>query len=140
MILHPIIDLLKRIVVALPDYGGGGGELPEGMTNTGSGEIIFASRTVLNTPIDLGVDFTPKFVLIWTTETIGNGNLFWGGAVRLLTDSTGSFRYGYCISSPYEQISYYSSDTDFFINGETLNMSHGARYYAPATYYWFAFD
>lgn len=26
MILHPIIDLLKRIVVALPDYAGGGGE------------------------------------------------------------------------------------------------------------------
>ena len=26
MILHTIIDLLKRIVVALPDYGGGGGE------------------------------------------------------------------------------------------------------------------
>lgn len=25
MILHPIIDLLKRIVVALPDYAGGGG-------------------------------------------------------------------------------------------------------------------
>ena len=25
MILHPIIDLLKRIVVALPDYTGGGG-------------------------------------------------------------------------------------------------------------------
>ena len=24
--LHPIIELLKRIVVALPDYGGGGGE------------------------------------------------------------------------------------------------------------------
>lgn len=28
MILHPIIDLLKRIVIALPDYAGGGGELP----------------------------------------------------------------------------------------------------------------
>lgn len=26
MILNPIIDLLKRIVVALPDYAGGGGE------------------------------------------------------------------------------------------------------------------
>lgn len=36
MILHPIIDLLKRIVVALPDYAGGGGEdlLEQRISNT----------------------------------------------------------------------------------------------------------
>ena len=41
MILHPIIDLLKRIVIALPGYAGGGGELPDGMNHVGSGEVLF---------------------------------------------------------------------------------------------------
>ena len=31
MILYPIIDLLKRIVVALPDYGGGGTSITDGI-------------------------------------------------------------------------------------------------------------
>lgn len=45
MTLHPIIDLLKRIVIALPDYAGGGGSawehvqytLAEDWTTTAAG-------------------------------------------------------------------------------------------------------
>lgn len=45
MILHPIIDLLKRIVVALPDYASGGGELPESITAIDGGTFSLASDT-----------------------------------------------------------------------------------------------
>lgn len=53
MILHPIIDLLKRIVVALPDYGGGGTSITDGIVFTSvdeNGRPITADIYGINIP------------------------------------------------------------------------------------------
>ena len=49
MILHPIIDLLKRIVVALPDYAGGGGG-----NESGTLTIVSSGISTINLTHNLG--------------------------------------------------------------------------------------
>lgn len=146
MILHPIIDLLKRIVVALPDYVGGGGELPDCMSHTGSGEFMFASAELLTTQIIHGLSFTPKAILVWTDDTTGYGFGF-GYLTReliyneLTAKSSRSFVLRTSSSNGYEIVS--SSDTiaSTFITDTYFTFNHSARrYIAGATYYWFAFD
>lgn len=150
MILHPIIDLLKRIVIALPDYaGGGGGELPEGMNHTGSGEVMFASRTTLNTPIDHGLNFTPKLLTAWSSDNaVSAQEMVFCTLERELFDIQGgtakTIRGLICFGGNvggYEANYYPSEDADFFMTDTFFNIGHGSRWYAAGVpYYWFAFD
>lgn len=68
MNLHPIIDLLKRIVIALPDYAGGGGGFPlSGVTIT-SGNFMVASAVGSTISINHGLSKTPFMVIVMPTE------------------------------------------------------------------------
>lgn len=65
MILHPIIDLLKRIVVALPDYaGGGGGSLPSGITAVTTGSFTLG-EDVTSYTIQHGLGGFPRLFFLY---------------------------------------------------------------------------
>lgn len=130
----------------LLEYVKSGGGLPAGMTKVGSGSFTFASRTVLNTPITHGLDFTPKYVLCWTSSPVSTGEMLYGALTRYLVDiigptkSTRDMLVQSSSSSGLEDADYITNDADLFITPTTFNIGHGARYYAAgATYYWFAF-
>ena len=98
MILHPIIDLLKRIVVALPDYAGGG---DTGITN--GYEILsvdndnFASKIKVHCDSNAlwkyacaGRTYTPwKFVNEWlfpnTVTDFSNNYVFYESGINTMT-------------------------------------------------------
>lgn len=84
MILHPIIDLLKRIVVALPDYGGGGSlpgplvsyesiTLNEGFTGTAQ-QFFDLYLPTINTP--------PYPTIVEIIENTSTENLTGAVAIR----------------------------------------------------------
>lgn len=124
----------------------GGGGLPTGMTNIGSGSFTFASRTVLNTAINHGLSFTPRAVIIWTNTEPSAADMFYCWLTRQLANNTGTTKTERFLVSKasstvgLETIQYSSTDADFLITSTTFNIGHGARYYAAgAAYYWFAF-
>ena len=146
MILHPIIDLLKRIVIALPDYAGGGGELPDGMNHTGSGEILFASRTQSTIEIYHGLDFTPLFVVAWCNDNyLSYNDMFYYCIANNLANNNGTVTSQRMIVYRSSVGAVYQANTDQnysgYINNEFFRPDHGSYYYKAATsYYWFAFD
>lgn len=125
-----------------------GGELPDGMTNAGSGEIMFASRTISNIPIDHGLNFTPKAIIIWTDSQLATGaDIFYCLLTRYLANNTGTIHTERFLTakqgapSGMEILSYTSDNADMFITNTTFNIGHGSRYYeAGSSYYWVAFD
>ena len=146
MILHPIIDLLKRIVIALPGYAGGGGELPDGMNHVGSGEVMFASRTLSTVTINHGLSYTPKCVLIWTENAINSPlDIYYSLLTRELLTHAYTTKTERVIAdnrSAGLNISAYVSDTaDTFITDTYFSVNNGSNYFcAGVTYNWFAFD
>ena len=77
MILHPIIDLLKRIVVALPDYAGGGGAVDDVFEIT-SGSFTLATPLVSGMYIQHGLSTKPFYVAVVPKDNIqltGNSRL-----------------------------------------------------------------
>lgn len=124
----------------------GGGGLPTGMTNSGSGSFTFASRTVLNTAINHGLSFTPRAVVIWTNTEPSAADMCYCLLTRQLANNTGTVKTERFLvakntaAQGIEITTYNSTDADFFITSTTFNIGHGSRYYAAGeTYYWFAF-
>lgn len=75
MTIHPIIDLLKRIVVALPDYaGGGGGSLPGGISAIATGTFILADDVVSYT-ITHNLGVKPRVLIAWCGQYITVNNI-----------------------------------------------------------------
>lgn len=125
-----------------------GGVLPTGMTNIGSGSFTFASRTSLNTVINHGLSFTPKFLIVWASDNeVSALEMVLCTIERELFDVQGgtakTMRCLICFGGSvggYETTFYPDVNADFFITDTSFNIGHGARWYsAGVTYNWFAF-
>ena len=122
-----------------------GGGLPTGMTYIGSGTFTLASNEFLTVQINHGLPFTPKAILVWTSDTTGYGFGF-GYLTReliynsLTNQASRNFVTRINSSSGYEILSQGSTDASEFITDTYFTFNHGSRrYIAGATYYWFAF-
>lgn len=145
--LHPIIDLLKRIVIALPDYaGGGGGELPESITAIDGGEFILSSNTQgSNYPITHSLGTTPNLYKIWSDniqmESTGNNIILQAVFSTIKSSLTTSARDAYV--STYNHDKYLGSANlatsyDSNANDTEIKFDSSLNYLAGITYYWVA--
>lgn len=135
--------LTDAVQTLVDGYGQGGSSLPTGMTHIGSGSFTFASRTSSTEKIYHGLDFTPKFVLLWMADSrLAYNDVFYSILTNQFVDN-----YGTTVS---QRIIVYrsSSGATFsttaggpYITNEYFNINHGSYYYkAGSTYNWFAFD
>lgn len=91
MILHPIIDLLKRIVIALPDYAGGGTSIDYGLEYTlDSGGVIVGAKAIGDTvppnAMTYGFYSSSKAVVVDLTGVKTIGNLAFQNSNRIVID------------------------------------------------------
>lgn len=144
---YPIIDLLKRIVIALPDYAGGGGELPEGITAIDGGEFIVPSTTrALNYPITHSLGTTPNFYRIWSDDMPmeSTSNNFILQSIFSLVKSSLPTSARVTYMSSYDHTMYQGTinvGTSYnnSANDTQIKFDSSLNYLAGITYHWIAF-
>ena len=137
----------KRIVVALPDYAGGGGDLPESITAIDGGEFILASDThATNYPITHSLGITPDCYIIWSNDipiesTVNNiivQHIFSCIKSSLPTRARGAY------ASTYDHDIYlgtqsYGTSFSNSANDTQIKFDSSLNYSAGINYYWTAF-